>query len=192
MKYNNDYNWNLGTDFEQAMRDEICRKFNIESANLRKPDYIDVETITFYECKYTRPFYQTAKCEIGEDIGSGLPSGQFEAYAKLVINGKGIIKVVFVHGFREGVYKGEVLKRGNRYRYQGKVFYTELTLEMIDKAVKSPNGQTVWWPYEALGGFTPGPIAQVKVKKILAQKARKTKRQNLIGKTFPLFKQLTH
>lgn len=155
------YNHILGGEFEQAARHLLCEMFGISYYDLGKPDYVDYETGTFYECKCTRPYYEeytdVKKDTPGADLGSGLIRGQFERYVKGFRNHG--FNIVFVHAFTQGRYAGEIIKFKKNdgktgYKWKGAVFYTPLTEELIENAEPSKDGKTVWWKYKYLIGTT--------------------------------------
>jgi len=95
------YNFIEGTYFERALMRFMWWKYKDKKTSFCKPDIYDVSTNTFYEAKGTRPYYKYNPAEMppdefdNKDLGSGLPSKQFDRYMKIVENGGNVELVGF-------------------------------------------------------------------------------------------------
>jgi hypothetical protein len=138
---NNEFEFDFaqGTEFEKKVMKWMWKeKYSVGEAatDLCKPDIYDVKNNIMYEAKMTRPYYDKWKEKNPDavDIGTGLPINQFNRYVSMRKHG---IKVVLIHKMSEGTF-------------EGKIFMSELTDDLISKVNYSGQNNTVFWKYEDL------------------------------------------
>ena len=135
MNYGN-YDFASGTAFERMLMQYMWEKYPDNKKSFCKPDIYDVSDGTFYEAKYTRPYYDGLPDHPDSvDIGTGLPANQFYRYKQIFEEYKG--HVILIHGMTEG-------------RHKDCIFWTQLSHELISKARRSYNKKTVYWIYADL------------------------------------------
>ena len=135
MSYGN-FDFAKGTKFEQAIFRWFWKKYPDKINDYGKPDIYDCVENVMYEAKCTRPYYDDdpGKNPMANDIGTGLPTSQFNRYVKMMQHG---IRFVMIHKMTAG-------------KYTDQVFVTEINQEMVLKVKKSWNGNTRYWLYEDL------------------------------------------
>lgn len=123
-----------GSSFEVTIKNILKNKNPEFKYGFFSPDWIDTDNKIAFECKCTRPYYNTPQQLIGTDIGTGMRMFQYLNYKKLIKHG---FRVFMIHGMTKGAFMGNI-------------FHTEITPLIIKKQLVSDNKKTVYWLYNDL------------------------------------------